>query len=884
MKQHRFIAKNADATTSTAVTKFMARASRSNSSSNSGSRSCPSPAACPGRSCPNDCGVDCEEGAGDLEYLPIFDDNFADMAQAIYHQYLFGNGTTIKELEDVRDLKLPINKVLKGTAASKKGPVYGYEHKTKKGNNWGFSHNPSVHRGGSYTKLVLNGGKEKSYNDNFKNVTIRYHGASQAELIPTIQASDIERSMAHIISYYAERGFPLQAPDVPVRFTDQFIWTWGAGQYQGINSPGFLSMRFIYDETCDNKKLCKVPKFVDVIATATYNYYQIDTYEPNPLARKNQHYYPVRLPVTRDYCKFIANQETPMAYYDEECQAITVSIPEGDYPVYGTDLTYLCDGALFDWEYSEAPVYLFGTFSLLKRSCDGDSQLVKAEPWETEMLAQISPFLFIGSYLTESVSGYEEFGNMALPIRADVGLGGDSYIGAVLPLMNGGSTAFDIYTTFGDFNSYVGNEDPFSGVGNNPTTTLNEVYGSFTTINALVNEWSLQFGRISEKVMLSDGHCPEFIQRLGAIDVPSDADAFSTVLGHEFGHVSQLLVTSITALGLEGLATGLEMDFALNRGMVAWFRGPMFATVMIQLARGDFGLMYNADMVSYGFNTYGLGMMWSYLREQVDANNQVQRMLGDLLTTELLAPILQAADINVIAYFTANQLGGLVTLDTALRRLYKWNIKKFAFRFMVAMAFMRPNEAIPKKYRMLYPYYLWSQQNQSYADITNAVELIRPADPTFTSWANFWDQMENNTPISPAAGSPYTGETFYPTLDPSTSISLPSTRGLIFNVPNGLYGTINVAADQGEWKVILAQFTSKNGCCKGKWVQDGPYRLRDGESKQFELFGSRGQDWTSTGNTRLILVNITDLPGDGSDCQDWFGEEAITGSVSIEAI
>jgi hypothetical protein len=846
--------------------------SKSGSSDSSSEESFKSPPVCNGHFCAIEC-ANQEIQCNDILYFQIGDSFFSDMSQAIYHQYLWQQSmaqTTISFLEVQKEIIMPINKIVKGTEAHKDSPIFGYD----------------IAKTGEF-KLDRAGGREKSYPKSFTEFRLKYNGANVSELAQDgLTLENTIPVVERILSYFMERGYQVPPPDVPNKFKNQFIWSLDSG---------YVAIRFIYLPHKD------YPSFVDLVATASPNTFNLDTWEPDPFALKNGHGYPIRIPITTDFCgKFqqSMNNGIPVAYWDQDCSTITIAVPPtegGGYLILrenddtgNPDLNFNAEDYLTSF---------FGTFKILKRqkrvhehatrrdspsrgsssaSDREDSQLIPAHPRDADVLAQISQEMYISSRFydgaeVETGVPFEFFLPLIFSLWEE---GESSYTGAVLPRLSGGTESFDIYVVpVPDVNAYAASLDP-SDVGDSPLTLFGEDFGVPSAITLFDNsEWRDQVWRIPHNVMLGEV-CPEKISKVPALQTVSVADAFHIVAGHEFMHSMQDSSGSTVLLPAESMAAGIEMDSRLNIDLFIGFRSRSFAQRHVRLTRGSFTAM-TPD--SQGATTYGVALFWKYLADQFDPNYQVGRRLMDILAGETAGPLFEKHNYPTMYVATnINNTGGNAALKQSLRELHNRKLGTVWFDFSVALVLLRNNKAIPKEYRTHYPVWLWSQKYGDFATLA-AAEQSLDAGSTASNW---WDRVDTNQLITADWNTDFTNESVVATLNGNFVGSCKNYHTFSFNIPHSTE-SVEVAVTEGKWRVMVFQFTpSHKGECEGHWIQDGHYTLRSGESHKFKIEHHKPQ-YSSTGNIRLVCANITALTGDGTRLDDYFQPESDSGIITI---
>lgn len=837
---------------------------------------------CTGRICQEECG-NVNEGCVDLIYEEIYDDLFSDEAEAIYHQYIWTEyvPALTKYVKTQKEFSVPVDCPVQGTEADCNSIVYGYD----------------VKRNGD-TVLDLNGGKKKSYPKSLKCINVKYNGLDPEEHLPGgLTFPAMCPIVKHVLSYYLERGYQIPPPDVPSNFENQFIWTVGAGNQNGIGN-GFISMKLIFSGTNE------APDFLDLIATGSVlsSNRVLGLYEPNPLNRKNGYMYPIRIPVTTDFCGTFQEMygREPIVYLDEECNVITVHVPfteEGHLISAATIETGNPGLDFYDEDYLQ---YFDASFKLLRReekvepatsckeSCsDADehnenSNLISSNARRAELLAQVSTDSFWGS--RNVYFGDDYFFPQQFPIRLNIlELFGEAdtrnyYFGLVLPLMNGGSKSLDVYALNTPIftGGYAPPVDPldFPG-GDNPNTTLKEIYAlpSCTTISESTKFQFFSY-RLPREV-LNGKFCPEQVTQIPPFESLSVADASVGVIGHEFMHLMQSGSGVIFALPYESMAQGMQLDPKLNKNL---FEIPLAARVtgrgLILPTRGRMSPMQGDGGSS---TTYGMGIFWKYLSEQFDGNYQIPRRVMDIMTNETMGPLHRLTDFPLIGQpYLVNNTGGNAALEQALSELYEMKYADVWFNFMVSITMFRNNKAIPKKYRHCYPYWIWNSQYMDYDKIVLG-ESMRNVPTDTTDW---WERLDNNGVITPATFNQFVGETLLRTLTANFVGSCKNYYGFSFNVTH-VTQSLQVTSALGTWRVMVFQFTPRAlGDFAGSWIQDGEYILQNGQSKTFQI-SNHVPAYSATGNIRLVCANVTPLTGDGTQLADYYQPEPNTGTINI---
>ncbi len=825
----------------------------------------------------------------DLSYAPIYDSYWATEAEAIQHQFIwqdFLGGAGRKELEFTQDFTLSLKPKFEESKADPRSPVYGY------------------HQDGS---LDLDGGRKKSYNKNFKKFYLRYHGAAESKY-PSFDPQDpiatqpltflfpetVKNIYEHNVPYFVERGFDIQGSDTFKKFKDQFIWTWPSGQLQEYGLPGYIAIKLIWDdENSSGSKKSDVPAYVDLHATAnnTFSeYFVLETYQDNESKHKNGYGYPTRVPVTTNFCRFQKNQgKKAIAFYDKKQHVLTVHVPETVCTKnFLTSRVVDVGNPDLNVEYTEHLAGFDGSFKVFGRNeCD---KLAPTSLKKAELLAQVSDVVSIRSRVLENgqINIFESAWPIRLPILDNALL---NYSGAVIGKMNGGSKAYDCYIEpIPDLNAYVVNSDPSDlsnqkvrghhyHTGDNPVTRVVERYSNLSSTTLWDNEaWNFAAVRLPLDVLKGTVSYPENVATTAVATDVSAADAIISVNAHEFTHQAQFASGALAFLPSEAMAVGIELDTHASGDTFAPFRAGAFTQRLVRTMRGNFNAM-RPD--AFGLSTYGMGLWWKYIQDQFDHNNQVMRRTMDVLTSKTLGPLLEKNNIpDSFAADPVNRAGGSAALNRALGDLFDKNIKDVWNDYSVSITLLRNNTSIPEQWRNYFPYWIYNTQYAGFNKIVDSTAAFGAAQ-----FADWWEKMDDNAVIPASYNTPYTGETFIPTLPEHFEADAFALSTYAFNVTKPSEGgpeTITVTVPEGEWRVTLVQFTS-DGTSVGSFIADGSHTLVAGSNDTITFdVANHSPAFSDSGNIRLICVNTT-FDSNGKHLEDYFTEEAPNGSIVIDA-
>ena len=792
---------------------------------------------------------------------------FPSQTQAIYHGFLNDEPSGTKILEVIKDFQIGIKCIVPGTELYPGAPVYGYEC--------------------DHFTLDLNGGRKKSYNKEFKKFLLRYHGARLGESVTFDDGSEVvmvsngpkqvHDNYKAIVSFFAQRGFPLQAGDKPSVYDGYFVSSWSSGFFFGPNLKKIL-MKFLFASECDS-----TPIALDFLTTNA-NGGLFDPLEIDPSAYENFHSYPMRIPITTDYCGEFQNSTGPIAFYDCSTQAITIRIPENDIGYY------------YGFGYLQFPTFnppvnidqkwytlaFDGTFRLLKRN--KQNLLVPSSPRDIDVMVQSSPTITIVSRTVNNASTPN-------PVNVDlvevIDLNSPDwpyYVGITMVKYNGGSNAFDCYNLEGGLNAITLEEDTFTlinnenqqGVpfpdGDNTSSSVVEKLSQPRSITAYVNEdWpsiSLQF----DPIFLAGQTYPEQIATLPAPVTASYTDLWQATFAHEFAHACQSASGSIGIPGAEALSVSIEMDPRITPNVIFMFRPVRW----IEAAQSIYDGLFGPVRLSRQGPNHGVSMFWNYMQRYFDYNHQVNRRTMDILGTVTWGPLAVANGIPY-AFITPlnNNTGGDLALAQALQEIHGKDLRDVWTDFSIASALIRDNTSIPEQYRLTFPYWIFQSAYPGRPQIEAGLTVLGQA-VTFASW---WDYFNTNavTPLN-WIGTPHRGAVFTRILPANVTRSLQAFRSLVYVVPS-TYTTITATAVTGEWRVALVQFTS-DGTQVGTFKQAGPFTINGGDPAR--VFNIPSYGFTPTGIIKLVAVQVKVQSLGGLN--DYYSVEPIPGSITIVSI
>lgn len=771
----------------------------------------------------------------------------------VYRQFLQFpvTSSSAQVLENIIDFE-PINPstIVTGTevnSAHSSYAIYGYDENQNFDRNGGFS---------------------GSHNPNFTEFNLRCH-FEKRENIPFIEPEAVELQYRRIISWFAQRGFQIPGKDVYSQYDGQFIMNRDNGQ--------FISIKFVYEP--DNP----IPIALDMITTASPNIIAMDLYEPDVTKYKNGRYYPIRIPITTNFCGVFQKKygKEPIVYYSNLHRKITIHVPELDSTgiLLASEIQLLPQYEInVDWK--DNLLSFDGTFSMMQRDTS-TNQLVSAGFAEGVYLVQSSSTITIKSNnIVNGVSNlYEQVQDFYLP--------GNVYAGFVLSLMNGQSPAFDVYcmniqvdNAFANLGDPIELPEDFEGghiAGDNPTSKLIENYASPSYNGYWDDPIVMDSLHKMDSNVLNGLTFPENNSSLppSSISTPTLIEANQPYTMHEFTHIAQFSAGDpyLFTTG-EGCAVAVEMDpKASNNIFTGGLRSRSWTQRLIQITRGVFSLLRTDGS---GFTSYGMSPFWRYVATQFDPNYQAMRRMNDILGTDSkygIGPLLKSINApfskNYERLISPN--GASLALNKAFDELFGKNIKDVFGDYAVSLAMLRNNISIPDKYKHKFPYWLFSASYPYNNQLGNY-----PGQAATVQW---WDTFTNNSVIPANYGTVFVGQTFIKTLATTQTEKVQDLSMLLFQVPAGT-NKVTVNITSGEWRVSLVQFIS-DGTSVGTFNMDGQHTVLAAGNHVFNI----GAPFVNNGSIRLVCahVGLKDYGGLGNFYQPTSGPY-LTGDITITKV
>jgi len=407
-----------------------------------------------------------------------------------------------------------------------------------------------------------------------------------------------------------------------------------------------------------------------------------------------------------------------------------------------------------------------GSFILAKR--DSFNELVKSDYPSTLSLIQCSPTVEITYSNNESNPLSTNL--TSFNIITNYSVNGSVYNGLVLRLINGSTSAFDIYTYPKSFiNGFVsGNVDlgitpdqNGSEIGDNILTTKIENNSTSSSITIYDNISYAQDCLIIPISQFNADPNVFYPENANSISNPifnnsTNNDAYN-IIGHEFSHnVQDGNGISFRSFPFEGMSVSAELDGKLSNYSFVPFRAYDIFNRLSTIFRSNWWV-FQSDRNSSTNTTYGVGVFWKYLQSQFDTNNQISRRVYDIVENNpnYLGKLFKLNNLFTGTYADVytNYAGVLLAHSQAVNELYNLNFKDVYFNFTVAMAFMRNNTSIAQEYRVGFPYWVYNTNYVGYSQILTSIF------PTYgdTIGSDFWNYINDNLIIPANYETIYTG-------------------------------------------------------------------------------------------------------------------------------
>jgi len=292
----------------------------------------------------------------------------AEFTQLIFNQYKADSLVPLKIMKVRENFDIKLKDVYPGTEANADNIVYGY---------------------GCDQQLLRNGGIKNSYNKEFKSFGLNYNGVDTSEMA-ILSPEVIHENYKAIVSFFHQRGFPLQQTDQPKAYNDMYL-----SFFPGLEPVVYVNGIQLVRSECRDRCGRKVTKFVAVDFWLNYGFGYFDpTIELHTQTAnyKSNGLYPIRVPLTAKKSKFDKYENVkPFAYYDEVNSLLRIKVPEVD--TEGILNSYTTD--VFNQINFNLKQYILAfdaTYKILRRDND---KLVSAKLKNFTCLAQTDPILNI---------------------------------------------------------------------------------------------------------------------------------------------------------------------------------------------------------------------------------------------------------------------------------------------------------------------------------------------------------------------------------------------------------------------------------------------------------------------------------------------------------
>jgi hypothetical protein len=557
--------------------------------------------------------------------------------------------------------------------------------------------------------------------------------------------------------------------------------------------------------------------------------------------------YPYRVPITQsaeEYCEKVKAGE-PIVHYNKITQILTINVNNIDFLSFADPERAIGYDLTFDFPFITTNVEMRmkgiqGKLQLSKRS--STNEIISSSFTNAEMLVQVSETLNVQCSLLIENQGPVQDTSFVINYRTDDGL----YAGAVIPLLNGGSPALDIYIANPIFefpNAVAPPIDPWltmhSEIGDNSNTLVKELYALPSQILMIDSDLWDTFIPVFPVEFIDNPPIPEDVSNYPLPSSPNGVQVLS-IMNHEFMHNIHSGQGTYLHVDAEAQAVGVEMDTNLNLGAYLSLRPWDFAQFVSNSARGRWPFLAIDSNLTFAA-TYGGGMWWNYFAKFCDPYHQVMRRSLDIIGSVKLATQSQyvstAWQINFLTYYRGAYL---LSVQQAMQELKSLDISDVYRDFAISLSLVRNNASIPEQYRSFYPY--WLQQ-------TAYSEAGTIANSSVKYW---WSELDENITPSPAALT--NGfVSMLPQLDDgfNEQIELEDCTSHFYVVDKNLT-SVSVTSNMGRIVVTMHQFDSGVPNNDGTFTIQGPFELNVNDTKMFNL-----ADFTGSGIVRLVVSNLT---------------------------
>lgn len=717
------------------------------------------------------------------------------------------------------------------------------------------------------------GGKSKAYPEDFTAFKYKLHGPDDSEVITTTSENTFNVCDS-IFSFFKERGFPFMSNDKT-----------GVSETSYSMLNGDMDVVFDF-KTIDGKRYLDLLYRNQPDSGGSSFICYLTTYA-EPEDRKDFLYYPLRIPITTSYSEHtsLVDSNNDSVYYDLTKKMMTIKLSSEDHVYVNSTSSF--ENAGYDLTVYHSIKNLDATFAI-KKQVASSKALESCTIENADVFIQVKD-ITCSEKIIQQVNGgnvkrnisYEE--DETVNKQLVVNENGD-FVGFVCPKSAGGDSRFDMFITDpGDLNGFA-TSNVLNAPSDNNATTLVEKGGKATGFYMWSSPWwSYVFPYISPELH-ENPPVPELCDGNQSVKEGTLASAppetiLALLLGHEFQHCISFSIGGIEFMDSEAQAVAVECDPRLNLGTVALFRPHAWLSYLLALHRGSWPSFANGralpDDKNIIYPDYGASVFYMYLQSQFDKNHQIMRRINEIVSIDAYKNMSEDV-INTTGAARPRFTGAQLAFKQAVQELFPEIVSDVFVDFCISSVILRPNEAIPQKYRSGHPYWFWSSKSENnkngelgwyndsrwWQDFDEAVVLEAEIGENAYAGTNPYRRIARDGPH-------FIGQTVTPTwprvnlennnVDYQVNSSGPRASQLTkefmnmsmcaFLMPDAL-NSVNISVERGTLHVAVLKFGSTSDGV-GTWMMDGVHKVTEGNSKQIDLL----QFHNKPGKTQLVIVN-----------------------------
>jgi hypothetical protein len=516
---------------------------------------------------------------------------------------------------------------------------------------------------------------------------------------------------------------------------------------------------------------------------------------------------PVTLPVTTDATVFkniYGTTTGSIALYDPVNSHVHLYFSGSSNTIStgatSTDFNTNTDGIGIQWNEKAELKYFAGSFAIVKKR---DKITSSSRPFSVATSYDVESFLMqissnisvkFNSYRNDVLQNVSNGLNMpSVDNIINMYTIDSKYQGVICPKVGNGKQSYDIMSLYYPYPNAYQTPTILPIIGDNPYTSGIEKFSTPSAFvlwnNDTLKNWWITIQNYNGSLFTDT---PEQISanllssNLSA-NVVNCVDIISVhELSHSLRDMNLAMLSAKVAYGgfnnTEGHAVSIEMQRCKTLGAGMANRNNMFPLYVRNLFRGAFNVhrkhhVYIGDLhtgitdssnriLGSFFSAYAESMLFNYIVENYDANQQVERYTNDLIQNQVNETLTLANYPVHLSLAIAHPKLAQNCLDKALQSITSAqgsivSLSNAFVDFCVSVALLRNNSTIPDRYKTRFPYWLLNRR-------ANYWSTYRELGVTCTDLAFWSDALEGvpcgSWPVTTSYGfnSAFTGDTIHP--------------------------------------------------------------------------------------------------------------------------